>query len=588
MIDKRWWERHPERLEYELRALGEHGIEYERDEHAFRAGILRVRLRATVNGDKHRLVATFPDLYPYFRFEVAAPDGQLPHHQHPVSKFLCLMGRPTHNWETDDTLAKLVSQQVPRVLRAARTSDGAGVLEIEHRQAEPFSDYYPYAPSMFLVQGEWAIPKDESSGFLEIGLVPEHRDSTWLFGAVLEVRSNNHRCLAKADKRLRAIYCGPSLTVRWVRADAPISVFHQEAFFNHVRQLDFGRTRNQIHNRNSRGLQIWGVLFPDETEWRSRDQKGWVFVCRFERHVIKGANLFKHKEARPQQEFYFSRAGRAGPDDLAARTPELKPLARKTVALFGLGCLGASSALEFARAAVQQLRIVDHDTVDPGTVVRWPLGLSVAGHKKVQAICDFIKQNYPYCRVTPFEHRIGGVRSGNPDEVCDEAQLAKIISDASLIYDATAEIGVHHFLSDLARERGLPYVTVAGTYGGWGGKILRIRPGCTEGCWLCCQYATRDTIPEPPSGPENRTTVQPIGCANPTFTGAGFDLSQVALTGVRMAISTLCSDEPNGYPDSDVDVMTIAFRNNQGGLIVPTFQGYKLERHPKCPRCNQQ
>ena len=66
----------------------------------------------------------------------------------------------------------------------------------------------------------------------------------------------------------------------------------------------------------------------------------------------------------------FVKAGRASRRDLTLRMPELTPLADKVVAVFGLGCIGGPSALEFARAGVGELRVLDHDAVDPGTIGR--------------------------------------------------------------------------------------------------------------------------------------------------------------------------------------------------------------------------
>ena len=73
-------------------------------------------------------------------------------------------------------------------------------------------------------------------------------------------------------------------------------------------------------------------------------------------------------------ELYFARAFRAGPGEASVRTPELRSLGAKTIAQFGVGCLGAASALEFVRAGIGELRILDRDHVDPGTIGRWPLG----------------------------------------------------------------------------------------------------------------------------------------------------------------------------------------------------------------------
>ena len=80
------------------------------------------------------------------------------------------MGRPTFYWQTTDTAAGLVLSQIPRVFETARATERMAVIGKEQEQAEPYGDYYPYVPSMFLVQGNWVIPEADQSGSLVLGL----------------------------------------------------------------------------------------------------------------------------------------------------------------------------------------------------------------------------------------------------------------------------------------------------------------------------------------------------------------------------------------------------------------------------------
>ncbi len=283
---------------------------------------------------------------------------------------------------------------------------------------------------------------------------------------------------------------------------------------------------------------------------------------------------------------YFSKADRAGTDDLLLRSPELRCLRGKTIAIFGTGCLGAPSAVELARAGIGELRLLDHDRVDPGTIGRWPLGMSAVGLCKVDALADFVRRNYPGTNVVPMAHRIGGIRMGMEGERSDSEVMEEMTAGVSVIYDATAEIGVQHYLASTAAAKGIAYVGVSGTYGGWGGKIVCIRPGQTAGCWMCCRWAFDDgTIAEPPSDPDGQ--IQARGCGDVTFTGAGFDMTQVALTGVRTAVSVLCEGEEGGYPRMAWDVTTVALRDESGAAIAPKYAQHSLGKHPKCSQCSR-
>jgi len=277
---------------------------------------------------------------------------------------------------------------------------------------------------------------------------------------------------------------------------------------------------------------------------------------------------------------YLARAGRAGPLDLGERVPLLRPLKNHRVALIGLGAIGAPSALEFARAGVGELRLLDGDIVEPGTTIRWPCGLDAAGRYKATVLTDVITANYPYTTALGIVHRIGAVDSS----LSDIEALSGALDGATLVLDATAEVGLQYLLSDLAAEAGIPYLCASSTAGAWGGVVARVRADGLHGCWSCLQRSLLDgRIAAPPVDPAG--FLQPPGCAAPTFTGAAFDLAEVALMSVRFAVSTLCDGHPDTYPAIDWDVAVLALRDAQGNVLPPTWRTYTL-CHPDCPRCN--
>ncbi len=88
------------------------------------------------------------------------------------------------------------------------------------------------------------------------------------------------------------------------------------------------------------------------------------------------------------------------------------------------------------------------------------------------------------------------------------------------------------------------------------------------------------TIRSPAGNPSGH--IQPIGCASPTYTGAGFDVNMIALAGVRLAVSTFCERAEDGYPETDWDVAVIDLRTADGQLITPHWETHVLTRHPDC------
>ncbi len=275
---------------------------------------------------------------------------------------------------------------------------------------------------------------------------------------------------------------------------------------------------------------------------------------------------------------YLARARRAGPSDLAARIPELSSLRDKTITVLGLGGLGAPIALDLARSGIGTLQLVDNDVVDAATVVRWPFGLSSAELPKVGIIQDFIARDYPYTAV-----EVSGMRIGSPrldltgDDQLDV--LDRILHPTALIVDATAESGVHDAISNLALEHEVPYMAVWATAGCWGGFVARVLPE-RDGCWRCILLGIEDgRIPAPNFDPNGN--VQPIGCADPTFTGTSFDLAAVSSVATRLAVSTLC----DGYAATPWDIAVIELRDGRVITGPKLSSTLPLQRHPDCALC---
>lgn len=286
MIRQPWWQQNPRWLEDELNALDRAGIRYERVEEAFSRGIAQLRLWVKVENEELRLDVVFPDLYPYFRFEIAAPTLALPHHQHPFSKNLCFLGRATENWLPGYTVAALIEERLRQVLDAGRAGDATGVSNIEQHQAEPYSDYYLYPPkTMVVIPRECTIdPSYRSGNFVmrdsgQAGPPPERL----LRGLLTEIRGGHDmHLLARASERLAGCYTGQRLEGRWVRIDSALPTSDPRVFLRDVVRLNADAAADVPLNRLNKGwLQIWGILFPEEVDYRA-DGEGWVFFCLFD------------------------------------------------------------------------------------------------------------------------------------------------------------------------------------------------------------------------------------------------------------------------------------------------------------------
>lgn len=280
-----WWERYPSRLGAEFRALEEAEIPYKRDEEALARGLMRLnlRIRTPPDGAEIPLVVTYPELFPYFRIEVQAPTLNLMHHQNPFHHNLCLLRRSTFFWNIDDTAASVLQSQFGTVLSAGR-SETAPPEGTEQRQGEPLAEFYPYdLPSMILIEGDQQIDPAHRSGVLRVRLATP--ESPVIRGIVAEVQDNTGHILSKASEQLKGVFSGgPTIRSRWIRADAGVRLADSRQFFEHIEKRDLGRADNRPSPYAKGFVRIWGILFPDELQYRSTAYN-WVFVCELSPNV---------------------------------------------------------------------------------------------------------------------------------------------------------------------------------------------------------------------------------------------------------------------------------------------------------------
>lgn len=234
-------------------------------------------------------------------------------------------------------------------------------------------------------------------------------------------------------------------------------------------------------------------------------------------------------------------------------------------------------ALELARAQLGRLRLLEHDQVEVGNIVRWPSGLTSVGYEKLTVVTGLIAADYPYTTAEPFPRQLGEARADSSSEP-ELRMLEGFLDGADVLVEATAELGIQHLLATLADERRLPQVYAWATEGAFGGAVARVLPG-SSGCWLCLQRALEDrTIPPPPH--EEQGSVQPRGCATPTFTGANFDLLPVVAQAARVATRLLSGDQ------SGDDVMVLSLVDDESvPLGAPRWETFALPPQPDCPQC---
>jgi hypothetical protein len=164
---------------------------------------------------------------------------------------------------------------------------------------------------------------------------------------------------------------------------------------------------------------------------------------------------------------------------------------------------------------------------------------------------------------------IGGL--GAPDA----PELDRLLAEADLVIDASASSTVNLILWRQCQERGLPLVKVGATPEVRGGTVMAHAIG--GACPTCLATARTIKQVETPAGYDDALRVQPIGCAEPTFVGAGFDLQEVALQAVRVAVDALARGLTASW------VYTLNLRDAADAVTPPQWTKQPVAVQPACP-----
>lgn len=171
-------------------------------------------------------------------------------------------------------------------------------------------------------------------------------------------------------------------------------------------------------------------------------------------------------------------------------------LAQSTVFIAGAGGLGAPVIYYLAAAGVGCLRIADYDAVDLSNLNRQILyNTNHIGKGKAEIAKKKIQELNPDVEVFSFEQKI------------DDANIADLVGDASIIIDCLDNFEARRVLNNYAVQTSIPFVH-AGVQEMYG-QITFIHTPET-GC-LNCFYPLSDNIPEKKNKPIVGATAGIIG-----------------------------------------------------------------------------
>jgi molybdopterin/thiamine biosynthesis adenylyltransferase len=581
MTPEPWWIRYPDALEAEKSALGASGYVWQINQDAWDEGRLIIEIDVARNNETIKLTAEYPDTFPYFPPSAQLDTVRYSRHQHPVGKNLCLLAREGEDWQPGtDTLAKLLDEQLPKI---EEINNAVGslerVAEQEDHVGEPLSAFLSYLQNCAIIVPDQTPAPEQTGGRLLINIRKvTHESGTTPFvnGIVQKISDLAGKTLIDFPVSL-PVFSQP-LNGFWLRLPERPTIADelqlQRELFAIISKghVPFKKATNAAKRGQ---VLVAGFVYKDERTWR-QNADDWIFLVA--RVVVEAKGM-----RSAQFQLHFVKADWGGEQAWMRRAPALLPLRNKSALVVGLGSLGSPLVLQLARAGIGRLHLIDCDHLQVGNTIRWALGWQYAGLDKVASLARHIMQEYPYTEVSGYNVRIGANSRPTAQFFSDYDLLRTLGSQAEIIVDASANYRVSYFLSDLARELNKPYVWLTTTHGAAGGVVGRIIPNETHGCWHCFQHGLHDkTIGLPQD--DGSAEIQPGGCSQPTFIGAGLDSDEIALLASRLSVATLTVGEANGYPDFSWNV-AVADLNRDGCSIAPDWTTYPLEVNPACAAC---
>lgn len=252
-------------------------------------------------------------------------------------------------------------------------------------------------------------------------------------------------------------------------------------------------------------------------------------------------------------------------------------LARKRVAVIGLGSGGGLVALSLAMSGVGRFVLIDDDVLEEGNVVRHVADRRYLGQPKAQAVAELIRQRNPNAEV---ETRIGRIE-----------QHMDALEQVDLLVVAVDGENAKYVINQAALDRHLPAV-YAGVYErGEGGDAVVIYP--YDGpCYACWAAELRD---------EHAVTANPgqeldYGMIGPTGTleaepGLWLHVTRVATVQAHLVLNELLkgTDVYEPMPANTVILANSALEIITGQITPPHSAVWvTIERDPDCLVCGSQ
>jgi molybdopterin/thiamine biosynthesis adenylyltransferase len=534
-----WWERHPERLQWEVANFADRGLVVD-----YVIGgngpVVDTKLKLS-DGREIPVRLSFPFEYP-FKPPSANVESGLLGPPHEVAGGLCLFDDAANQWNPQRSAAELVDVRVRPLIEAILVQ---GDLSSSAEEQIPDQVGKLYMPSksgvVFVPDPYWAPLPDVRSGPLVL------------------TGDGSHRLVAYAEEfglsepRLRKrLDCDDGIAIgRWAEFASPPSGYQTpENLLSNAHAALPGLFEPVSFADSPRNPEWIALNYEEEGPSVGQWRRQWVvFELSDENAPPVGAEIWEVQA--------LSLAERQ------LRTPELVGLDTAKIVLLGVGSLGSKVAVELAKASCGTLVLFDSDSYDVNNAVRHELPTTSAGARKAEAVGSAIEAINPFGQIEVKTITVGyNQLSAN--------EFLAALEGAVLVIETTGSRAVTRIAQRYCRIAGVPLLAGSLTRGARGGDMVLLGP---EDCFDCFLLAQQQGIVPMPAATLEAPPVMPVGCGDAAFSGAGFDASELSSSIARMAIR---ATGITTYPALDHNWAVLNFASE------PHFEQGTIKPDPGC------
>jgi molybdopterin/thiamine biosynthesis adenylyltransferase len=512
-----WWERRPERLRWELTNFADAGLTAELRRSGGSGDPLIHTAVTLSDGREIPVRVSFPFEYPLTDPKVKVDAGLIgPPHE--VGGSLCLLDNPGAQWHPQRSAAELV-EHARGLLEAVLIGGPDAIAEREEQVPEPTGSRFLADKNLVILVPDpfWAAPPDGVSG-----------------GAIIVKGEGTRRLLAHceglgdADTDLESeVLCSKGVALgRWAALDtAPRGIYLAGSDLLESALEAAPQLLDPFILAGAERPPDWvAITYPEEGPRRGEWRRGWTSI---EITADEGAPTAK-RIAQTQALTAHERQ---------LRLPELVGLADIKVVMVGVGSLGSRVAVELAKAGVGRLSFFDDDIYDVNNAVRHEMPIWLAGAGKALGMVIECHNANPFVKIDFFSRRVGAGRDG-------ANEFLREINDAHLVIETTGSRATTRVVQRYCGIAGVPLLNASLTRGSRGGDMMLVTQADCFDCFLLAQE--NGEIPKPDA--TEQELVVPIGCADPAFSGAGFDAASLGSDVARMAVRAVAA---TSYPALD-------------------------------------